>query len=175
MIENKEREMYLTAIELIRNSGIKFTIEELCQKTRMSKKTFYTMFPSKGDFAIWTYRRIFSYYDDAVENLPIKAKFTSKEMFNLFNTFCNIMLASNEKTFNLYPMSDTIKEFAFKETQLRTKSFDRVLSNYVYKSKKNNSIVLYSIKSVLASISLDENYSKLLKEFLNLLGAIYCD
>jgi hypothetical protein len=172
MDAQKETKLYQNALNLIRNSGIKFTVEELCKKTIMSKKTFYIAFPSKGDFAVWVYKRAFFIYDEIVSQYNNKTFHSFDDLYVLFSSFCDILTITNEKTFNLYSMSVNIKEFALQEFNKREASFRIAILNSPLEKHSKNKSLLPIIENDLIFIGSKNNYSSLLKDYISLLKGL---
>ena len=48
------------AIESLRKEGLKFSVDTLCDKMKISKKTVYKHFPDKETLAVALYEKYFS-------------------------------------------------------------------------------------------------------------------
>ena len=55
-----------TAIESLRTEGLKFSVDTVAARLKMSKKTIYKLFPDKEALAYAIYER---YYADALEKV----------------------------------------------------------------------------------------------------------
>lgn len=169
MKENLDDKMYLSALALLRKNGVKFTVEDLCKDVKMSKKTFYRLFPSKGDFACLVYKKAFAAFDSANEACSGKELLSSKESLALFSSFCNILAITDEKTFNLYSMSQTVEKSALSNLAQRKEAFKAKLALTSLRSVIERPSFFLSLQSTLSAIGKRADYDLLLKDYLDLL------
>jgi len=162
-----EDNLYKSAILLIRSRGIKFTVEELCKMVKISKKTFYITFPSKGDFALLVYKKAFNAFDKSL----INGKGENLDM-DIFCSFSDLLTITNEKTFNLYSMTKTIKDYALEEFKKREIIFNEYLNQTkVGKKYLNNDAFIISIKATLFSIGPKQDQLNLIQQYISFLEA----
>lgn len=161
-----ETALYKEALILIREKGVKFTIDDLCGAIRISKKTFYAWFPSKGDFAQFVYTKAFKAFDDALSQIKTKDKLNA----TLFEAFCNLETITDEKTFNLYSINAILEEKASIEFTIREKMFSQYLTGTrIGKSYFQNKAFLISVESTLASIGKTTNSVRIINDYVELL------
>ena len=88
------------SIEGLRNEGLKFSVDLLANKLKISKKTIYKYFPNKEALSIALYE---TYYSDAVEQAR---ELISKNTEESYKELLYIYFASNRITrkdiFNKY-------------------------------------------------------------------------
>jgi TetR/AcrR family fatty acid metabolism transcriptional regulator len=64
-----------TAIEMFAEEGYDaVTVDEICEKTRVGKSTFYNLFKSKDQIIIEEFLKIDSYYQEIIERIKKKRK-----------------------------------------------------------------------------------------------------
>jgi AcrR family transcriptional regulator len=64
-----------TAIEMFAKKGYDaVTVDDICEKTRVGKSTFYNLFKSKDQIIIEEFLKIDSYYQEIIEEIQKKSK-----------------------------------------------------------------------------------------------------
>ncbi|MFA6755476.1 MAG: TetR/AcrR family transcriptional regulator [Bacilli bacterium] len=167
----KEKEMYEEALNQVINHGIKFTVDDLCKKIKISKKTFYKMFPSKGDFAKWIYENAFKDFDKNLKNCNKSSKQNKLEIENLFTSYCVLLSITKEHTFNLYSLNEQIKDFALKNKAIKQKEFFNFLKTSKINKYMENEMFLYTIKASLNEITLTKN-TLFLKKYISFIEGL---
>ena len=93
------------AIISLQNEGLKFSVDTLAQKLKISKKTLYKYFPSKEALALELYRQ---YYQTAGELIANSGA--------CFSTLLHIYFDSKRMTqneiFNKYELNEAIRSYA---------------------------------------------------------------
>ena len=67
--------IFNTAIEMFAEKGYDaVTVDDICEKTRVAKSTFYNLFKSKDQIIIEEFLKIDSYYEEIIERIRRKRK-----------------------------------------------------------------------------------------------------
>ncbi len=94
------------SIEGLRNEGLKFSVDLLANKLKISKKTVYKYFPDKEALAVALYE---SYYSDATEQAK---KFIEKNTKSSYKELLQLYFDSKRMThsdiFNKYTLNQRI-------------------------------------------------------------------
>ena len=97
------------SIESLRQEGLKFSVDTLCEKMKISKKTVYKYFPDKETLAVALYEK---YYTDAAEQaerlIENNTKESHRELLKLYFD-SKVMTCSN--IFNKYKLNPTVSAY----------------------------------------------------------------
>jgi len=167
MDQEKENHLYQLAIEQLRLSGIKFTVEDLCKVAKVSKKTFYVLYPTKGDFAKASYRYAFHQYEFVAE--AYKKNPNKGTLYNLLTWVMDISMIVSEKTFNLYSMNVLLQEEANKKKEEIKQDFLSLLKETFQEEITSHPAFFYSLEKTLASLSHEKEREPLLKDLTEIL------
>ena len=94
------------SIEGLRNEGLKFSIDLLANKLKISKKTIYKYFPNKETLSLALYE---TYYSDAVEQAKkLISKNTETSNKELLYIYFDSKKMTRNDIFNKYKLNQTI-------------------------------------------------------------------
>lgn len=109
-------EIIETAIKMLKNQGIKFSVDELAQSLRISKKTVYRYFRSKEELALAVYDKIF---DDFSFRLSGTDGNKEESLSNCLSIYSEALYISNSRLLNKYSLNEAIaKTISRKNDQL---------------------------------------------------------
>ena len=172
MEPRNEDSLYRLAIEQIRKSGVKFTVEDLCREAKISKKTFYFLYPSKGSFAKNAYAYAFSHFDEAEKEYMENPK-PGEEAYELFSSYSDLLMVTSDRTFNLYSLEQLLREKALEEMEKRRKALKKdLLSSFSSDYQKHPSIFL-SIESTLAALGKENRRKALLQDYMEVMKPLW--
>lgn len=94
------------SIESLRQEGLRFSVDTLAAKLRVSKKTIYKYFPAKEELAVAIYEK---YYDDAVEQAKNLIQTNNLSVCSdlLYLYFDSKVMTRND-IFNKYKLNDKL-------------------------------------------------------------------
>lgn len=129
-VSNMKDRIIQASIEGLRKEGLKFSVDLLANKLKISKKTVYKYFPDKETLAIALYE---TYYSDAAEQMRelicINAEDTYKKLLYLY--FDSKRMTCSD-IFNKYKLNQMLrvytKEKADSLWEILAASFSRELS-----------------------------------------------
>lgn len=99
------------SIELLQSEGLKFSIDMLAKKLKISKKTIYKYFIDKGSLAIALYE---TYYLEAI-NKAIKIINENEGIIKLLTLYYDSKKMVRDNIFNKYKLNDTIHNYALEQ------------------------------------------------------------
>jgi AcrR family transcriptional regulator len=149
---------------LIKESGIKFTVDDLCRSAGISKKTFYVLFPSKGDFAKKIYEVAFDGFDEALKS-PMGEAYWAR----LFSSYMDLLMLTDERTFNLYSLSSKVRGHAEKEMGKRKALFSDALAGGPFPKADGHPSFAFMVESVLHEASRMERREAIIRDFASYL------
>lgn len=98
------------SIESLRQEGLKFSVDTLCDRMKISKKTVYKHFPDKQTLAVALYGK---YYSDAVAQAErLIDKNTADSHRELLKLYLDSKAMTCRKIFNKYKLNETIYAYA---------------------------------------------------------------
>lgn len=98
------------SIQSLQREGLKFSVDTLAEKLKISKKTVYKYFPTKEALAYAIYERYYTDLKDEIKHLVLKKeKITEKELLLCY--FASAKMAYKE-IFNKYCLNEVIGKFA---------------------------------------------------------------
>lgn len=97
------------SIEALKREGLKFSIDTLADRLKISKKTVYKFFPDKETLALAMYKK---YYTDAINKAKILiGSNTSLSEKKLLYLYFDSKTMTRKDVFNKYKLNDTIDAF----------------------------------------------------------------
>lgn len=94
------------SIEGLRNEGLKFSVDLLANKLKISKKTIYKYFPNKETLSIALYE---TYYSDAVKQArELISRNTEESYKELLYIYFDSKRMTRNDIFNKYKLNQTI-------------------------------------------------------------------
>ena len=94
------------SIEGLRNEGLKFSVDLLANKLKISKKTIYKYFPDKETLSIALYE---TYYSDAAKQVrELISKNTEESYKELLSIYFDSKRMTHNDIFNKYKLNQTI-------------------------------------------------------------------
>ena len=156
------------AIERLRESGVKFTVDSLCKEAKCSKKTFYVLYPSKGDFAKHVYHYAYAQYEAAASSFH---EHPSRETLeHLLSWAMDVMMITSQTTFNLYSMSALLQKAALQERAKIKTDFVTTLSNTFPPSVTDHRSFFYALEKTLVALSHEKNREAILHDLSEVLA-----
>ena len=99
------------SIEGLRNEGLKFSVDLLANKLKISKKTIYKYFPDKETLSMALYE---TYYSDAAKQVrELISKNTEESYKELLSIYFDSKRMTHNDIFNKYKLNQTIICTAF--------------------------------------------------------------
>ena len=95
-----------TAIESLRQEGLKFSVDTLCDKIKISKKTVYKHFPDKETLAVALYEKYFS--DAESQAKKLLGKNTADSHRELLKIYFDSKVMTRSNIFNKYKLNQTV-------------------------------------------------------------------
>lgn len=100
----------LESIESLRQEGLKFSIDTLADKLKISKKTIYKFFSDKEALALALYEK---YYADATERAERLINDRDAPAYsNLLHLYFDSKMMIRSEIFNKYKLNETIYSYA---------------------------------------------------------------
>ena len=104
------------SIESIRKEGLKFSVDTLADRLKISKKTVYKYFPDKETLALAIYE---TYYDDAIgQAKTLIGTNTISALTKLLYLYLDSKMMLRDEIFNKYKLNHTIYSYAAKQNDL---------------------------------------------------------
>lgn len=98
------------SIESLRQEGLKFSVDTLASKLKISKKTIYKFFPDKETLALSLYEK---YYDDAKVKAELLTKIkTPFSNLDLLRLYFDSKVMTRKEIFNKYKLNASINSYA---------------------------------------------------------------
>lgn len=111
-----------TAIESLRTEGLKFSVDTIASKLKISKKTIYKYFPNKEYFAYAIYEKYYSRISESVSEIEKSGNNINFRLLMLYRDVC-FMIRS--EIFNKYKLNDCIYSFVMK---LQNELWSKIIS-----------------------------------------------
>lgn len=102
------------SIKSLQNEGLKFSVDTLAEKLKISKKTVYKYFPSKETLALELYRQYYITADNKAKRL-LKEKGDTL-IFDLLMLYYESKKMTGKEIFNKYKLNEIIRSFAEKQS-----------------------------------------------------------
>lgn len=104
------------SIESLRQEGLKFSIDTLADKLKISKKTVYKYFPDKETLALVLYEK---YYDDVMKQADKLVGNNKEPVYStLLHLYFDSKIMTRSEIFNKYKLNNTIYIYAAKRNDL---------------------------------------------------------
>lgn len=105
-VSNMKDKIVRASIEGLRNEGLKFSVDLLANKLKISKKTIYKYFPDKETLSIALYE---TYYSDAAKQAgELISKNTEESYKELLYIYFDSKRMTRNDIFNKYKLNQTI-------------------------------------------------------------------
>ena len=111
-----------TAIESLRTEGLKFSVDTIASKLKISKKTIYKFFPDKENFAYEIYEKYYSRLSESVGKIEKDGNDINFRLLMVYRDAC-FMIRS--EIFNKYKLNDCIYSYVMK---LQNELWSRIIS-----------------------------------------------
>lgn len=169
MSEETKKRIIEKSIELLKQQGLRFSIDSLCTELRLSKKTIYKYFEDKESLATALFSTVYERLKKQIDELLLENLHDGNVLIQLFKHFQTALYFSDERIFNRYTLNEKMVTYAKEKTQnLFQKIIDKLYENG--HNKVRNSCFKKIIFSTLIQINENE-----LKDFiLLLLGECLC-
>lgn len=94
----------------LQNEGLRFSVDTLASRLKISKKTVYKYFATKEELAVAVYEK---FYKECAERLPVAvSRNDAAAVESLLQTYYKSYLMVREDVFNKYALNDVIKSGA---------------------------------------------------------------
>lgn len=103
-------EIIKASIESLKTEGLKFSVDMLAEKLKISKKTIYKYFPSKEALARAIYE---SYYNNAEDEIGKILSQADHKIEKLLWIYYDSQAMTDRAIFNKYNLNDVIRTYAF--------------------------------------------------------------
>lgn len=104
------------SIESLRQEGLKFSVDTLCNKLKISKKTVYKYFPDKEALAIAMFEK---YFNEAVERASsLNTLNTEEAHIELLKIYFDSKLMTAAGIFNKYKLNRSILDLTIIKSDL---------------------------------------------------------
>lgn len=97
------------SVESLRHEGLRFSVDTLADKLKISKKTVYRYFPDKQTLAVALYEKYFS--DAAAKAEELSRQGTESSRRELMDLYYDSKIMTREGIFNKYKLNQTIRGF----------------------------------------------------------------
>lgn len=112
-VSEMKKQITEEAVKSLEREGLKFSIDALAEKLKISKKTVYKYFPDKEALAFAVYENYYSKMSERVENLQCGKDGDLKE--NLLLCYFESQRMVRKEIFNKYNLNDIIRAYALKQ------------------------------------------------------------
>lgn len=112
----------VTAIESLRTEGLKFSVDTIASKLKISKKTIYKFFPDKETLAYAIYEE---YYSRALDNVREIEKSGNNIKVLLLMVYRDASFMIRSEIFNKYKLNDCIYSYVMK---LQNELWSKIIS-----------------------------------------------
>lgn len=146
------RELIIKAsIDSLRQEGLKFSVDMLANKLKISKKTIYKIFPNKEALALALYEK---YYGDVIISIHEMKKGDSISLrCELLHLYFDSKMMTRKDIFNKYKLNDTIYSYVSVQNN---KLWD------IISEKTNSRLSEHDIESI--KLIIDGTFEKLCNE-----------
>ena len=108
-------EIIAASIESLRSEGLRFSVDTLANRMKISKKTIYRYFPDKEALALAIYER---YYDDAEQRAKALAQSDSQDdRTELLRLYYDSKMLTRGEIFNKYKLNRSISSYTEKRSE----------------------------------------------------------
>ena len=108
-------EIIAASIESLRSEGLRFSVDTLANRMKISKKTIYRYFPDKEALALAIYER---YYDDAEQRATALALSDSQDdRTELLRLYYDSKMLTRGEIFNKYKLNCSISSYTVKRSE----------------------------------------------------------
>ena len=110
-VSKVKKEIITTAIESLRTEGLRFSVDTIAAKLKISKKTVYKFFPDKEALAHAIYE---TYYAGAAEKARKIAEQGDEKEYRLLMIYHDAGFMMRREIFNKYRLNDSVYAYAAK-------------------------------------------------------------
>lgn len=100
------------AIESLRSEGLKFSVDTIAARLKISKKTIYKFFPDKETLACAIYEK---YYADASDKIKEIVKTGGNIKYRLLMVYLDAAYMVRREIFNKYKLNERIYAYVVKQ------------------------------------------------------------
>lgn len=159
----REKIIYET-IESLQHEGLRFSVDMLAEKLKVSKKTIYKYFPTKKELALAMYER---YYLDAKQTAhDLLAEAGDSVQFDLLHLYYDSKRMIHRDIFNKFQLNEVIYSYAASQNDALWKMISSFLGNNLMEEDINVLRVIIDgtfEKTCEAQISSDAVIERLVK------------
>lgn len=128
-----------TAIESLRTEGLKFSVDTIASRLKISKKTIYKLFPDKETLAYAIYE---VYYGHASDNVREIEKSGNNINVRLLTVYRDASFMIRSEIFNKYKLNDCIYSYVMK---LHNELWSRIISIIAPSASQTDEAILRAI------------------------------
>ena len=128
-----------TAIESLRTEGLKFSVDTIAAKLKISKKTISKFFPDKENFAYAIYEKYYSRISERIEEIE---KSGNDINFCLLMLYRDASFMIRGEIFNKYKLNDCIYSYVIK---LQNELWSRTVSLIAPSASQTDEVALRAI------------------------------
>lgn len=110
------------SIESLRREGLRFSVDLLASRLKISKKTVYKYFPNKEALALAMYEAYYAEVTEAAERLAAEPSLSAKK--ELLRLYFDSKMMTRREIFNKYQLNETV----FSDTSARNTALWNLLS-----------------------------------------------
>lgn len=111
-----EEKIINASIESLRKEGLKFSVDTLADKLKISKKTVYKHFPDKAALALALYQK---YYEDAMMQAERLADNSKSPVYSkLLHLYFDSKMMIRSEVFNKYKLNASVYAYATNQNDL---------------------------------------------------------
>ena len=101
------------SINSLRSEGLRFSVDSLAEKLKISKKTIYKYFSNKEELAVAIYQR---YYSDIFSGAKLLCTKRSKDSYKeLLLLYYDAKVITRKEIFNKYILNDSLYSYTSKQ------------------------------------------------------------
>ena len=130
----KDRIIYESILSL-QSEGLKFSVDTLAEKLKISKKTIYKYFPNKESLALAIYKK---YYFEANQNVKIILEESGSDLYlKLLHLYYESMKMIRSEIFNKYKLNEVILSYAEQQNNSLWNTISNVFPNAKTEKDRN--------------------------------------
>lgn len=156
-------------IRMLKNEGLKFKIDNLSKKLKISKKTFYKFFESKEELAFEVYKAIYTDIINNLEALTNKDIINKEDIYKFIYLYVKAIFFNHDEIFKQYTFIENLRVYVNEELNIIWSLFEKLVKNSSYKETLNNYYLKEIITGSLERISNLEIFENACHEFVDII------
>lgn len=167
-VEKKEY-IIQESIKLLKDFGLKFSIDVLSANTKMSKKTIYSFFQNKENLAYAVYEHVFHTYTLKTNEIMNETNLSIESIQRMFLILQDAYFYADESIFNRFSINDKLRAFVQEKIDNLLGTTIELIKMSPYSSLSNHEVLPIVIDSTIKKIRKEERKDSLLQDFVDLL------